>query len=83
MALKEFTMYSMHESFNYGFPLIVIFTCKQPIFELLKRSEAEFKEFEPRLKFKPRLKYGWIYLKMYLIFQDLRLRSVETGFWQI
>ena len=58
-------------------PLIVIFTCKQPIFELLKRSEAEFKEF------KPRLKYGWIYLKMYLIFQDLTLRSVETGFWQI
>ena len=77
MALKEFTMYSMHESFNYGFPLIVIFTCKEPIFELLKRSEAEFKEFEPRLK------YGWIYLKLYLIFQDLSRRSIETGFWQI
>ena len=24
--------------------------------------EAEFKEFEPRLKFKPRLKYGWFHL---------------------
>ena len=24
----------------------------------LKRPEAEFKEFEPRLKSKPRLKYG-------------------------
>jgi len=23
------------------------------------QTEAEFKEFEPRLKFKPRLKYGW------------------------
>ena len=27
--------------------------------------EAEFKEFEPRLKFKPRLKYGWFHLKLY------------------
>ena len=25
--------------------------------------EVEFKEFEPRLKFKPGLKYGWFYLK--------------------
>ena len=33
--------------------------------------EAEFKEFEPRLIFKPRLKYGWFYLKLYSIFQDL------------
>ena len=23
--------------------------------------EAEFKEFEPRLKFKPQLKYGWFH----------------------
>ena len=28
-------------------------------------TEAEFKEF------KPRLKYGWFHLKLYLIFQDL------------
>ena len=35
------------------------------------RPEAEFKEFEPRLKFKPRLKYGWFHLKLYSIFQDL------------
>ena len=34
-------------------------------------SEAEFKEFEQRLKFKPRLKYGWFHLKMDYIFQDL------------
>ena len=27
--------------------------------------EAEFKEFERRLKFKPRLKYGWFHLKFY------------------
>ena len=41
---------------------------------------AEFKEFEQRLKFKPRLKYGWFHLKMYYIFQDLSRRSIETGF---
>ena len=45
--------------------------------------EAEFKEFEPRLKFKPRLKYGCFHLKLYLMFQDLSRRSIETGFWQI
>ena len=45
--------------------------------------EAEFKEFELRLKFKPRLKYGWFHLKLYSIFQDLSRRSIETGFWQI
>ena len=46
-------------------------------------QEAEFKEFYPRLKFKPRLKYGWFHLKLYSIFQDLSRRSTETGFWQI
>ena len=35
---------------------------------------AEFKEFEPRLK------YGWFQLKLYLMFQDLSRRSIETGF---
>ena len=39
--------------------------------------EAEFKEFEPRLK------YGWFHLKLYSLFQDLRRRSIETGCWQI
>jgi len=28
-------------------------------------SVAEFKEFERRFKFKPRLKYGWFHLKLY------------------
>ena len=28
-------------------------------------QEAEFKEFEPWFKFKPRLKYGWFHLKLY------------------
>ena len=32
---------------------------------------AEFKEFEPRFKFKPWLKYGWFHLKLYQMFQDL------------
>ena len=29
------------------------------------RAEAEFKEFEPRLKFKTRLKNGLFHLKLY------------------
>ena len=45
--------------------------------------EAKFKDFEPRLKFKPRLKYGWFQLKLYSIFQDLSRRLIETSFWQI
>ena len=27
--------------------------------------EAEFKEFDPRLKFETRLKHGWFHLKLY------------------
>ena len=30
----------------------------------LMRPMAEFKEFERRFKFKPRLKYGWFHLKI-------------------
>ena len=41
--------------------------------------EAEFKEFDPRLKFKPRLTYGWFHLKLYEIFQDLSWRSTVFG----
>ena len=44
---------------------------------ILDKTEAEFKEFERRLK------YGWFHLKLYLIFQDLSRRSIDTGFWQI
>ena len=50
---------------------------------IIKNPEAEFKEFEPRLKFKPRLQCGWFHLKLYSIFQDLSYHSIETGFWQI
>ena len=35
---------------------------------------AEFKEFEPRLK------YGWFHLKLYWMFQDFSWRSIETGY---
>ncbi len=42
----------------------------------LNSSEAEFKEFEPRFKFKPRLNYGWFHLKFYQIFQDLSRRLI-------
>jgi len=31
-------------------------------FSLIIKSEAEFKEFERWLKFKPLLKYGWFHL---------------------
>ena len=40
-----------------------------------KHPEAEFIEFEPRLK------YGWILLKS--LFQDLSRRPIETGLWRI
>ena len=39
-----------------------------------KNPEAEFKEFEPRLK------YGCFHLKLYSVFQDLSRHSIETGF---
>ena len=43
----------------------------------LIQPEAEFKEFEPWLK------YCWFHLKLYSIFQDLSRRSIKTGFWGI
>ena len=46
-------------------------------------TKAEFKEFEPRLKFEKWLKYGWFHLKLYSMFQDLSRRSIETGLWGI
>ena len=36
--------------------------------------------FETRLKLKPRLKYGWFYLKLCSMFQDLSHGSIETSF---
>ena len=42
----------------------------------LKGTKAEFKAFEPRLKFKPWLKYGWFHLKSYSIFQDFNVTSM-------
>ncbi len=43
---------------------------------------TEFKDFEPWLKFKPRLKYGWFQLKLYSIFQDFSRRSIKTVFFE-
>ena len=31
-------------------------------------SEAEFKEYKPRLRFETRLKYGWFHLNLYSMF---------------
>ena len=42
-----------------------------------QQPEAEFKEFEPRLK------YGWFHLKSHSMLQYLSRRSIETGFWRI
>ena len=50
----------------------------------LKQPEAKFKQFEQRLQFKSRHKYGWFHLESYSMFQeDLSRRSIETGFWWI
>ena len=38
--------------------------------------EAEFKEFEKRLK------NGWFHLKLYSVIRDLCRRSIGTGFWR-
>ena len=48
---------------------------------LIYQPEAEFEEFESRLKFETHLKYCWFRLKLYTMFQDLGRRSIETGFW--
>ena len=57
-----------------------MFCGKIGLYQSLLCPEAEFKEFEPRLKFMPWLKYGWFHLKLYSIFQDLNRRSIKTGF---
>ena len=40
------------------------------------KSVAEFKEFERRFKFKPRVKYGSLHLKLNQMFQDLCRRLI-------
>ena len=47
------------------------------------QSDAEFKEFEPRLEFETQLKYSWFPLKLYSMFQDLSRHSNESGLWRI
>ena len=71
-------MYKLDITKNKGSDYLINFE-----FTICLQPESEFKEYEPRLKLKPRLKYGWFHLKLYLIFQDLGRRSMETGFWQI
>jgi len=50
--------------------------------KLKKISEAEFKEFEPRLRFETRLKHGWFHLKLYSVFRDFSWSLIGTGFWR-
>ena len=40
----------------------------------MRDPEADFKEFEPRLK------YFWFRIKVYSIFQDLNRQSIKTVF---
>ena len=46
-----------------------------PLLEITP-TVAEFKEFERRFKFKPRLKYGWFHLNLYQMLQDLSRRLI-------
>ena len=43
-----------------------------------KETEAEFKEFEPQFKFKPRLKFFKFGLKLYLINKLLTISAYKT-----
>ena len=84
-TLKTFHSSSMKKYiFSRILKLLLCVKRRQWLFVLIDvQPEAEFKEFEPRFKFKPQLKYDWFHLKLYQIFQDLSRRSIETGFWQI
>ena len=55
----------------FSFCLPEVITLK--LLSLLESTdpEAEFQEFESRLIFATRLKYGWFDLKLYSMFQDL------------
>ena len=57
------------------FDLMSVFTMTKPS-SLMKKSVAEFKEFERRFKFKPQFKYGWFHLKLYQMFHDLSRRLI-------
>jgi len=58
-----------------------MFCWKASSFAFLGRFRQALKIFDLNLfKFKPRLKHGWFHLKLYSMFQDLSLRSIETGF---
>ena len=50
--------------------------CVVQLLLLFNKSEAEFKEFDRRLKLKPQLKYGWIHFKLYSMFQYLSRRLI-------
>ena len=50
--------------------------CVVQLLLLFNKSEAEFKEFDRRLKLKPQLKYGWFHLKLYSMFQYLSRRLI-------
>ena len=48
---------------------------------IIKPTEAELKEFEPRIKFETWLKHVLFHLKLYSVFRDLSRRSIGSGFW--
>ena len=60
---------------------VSFYTNSNFLIALFFQPEAEFKELEPRLKFKPLVKYYWFHLKLYSMLQDLSGRSIATGFF--
>ena len=69
--------------FFQGFSKFFMVTCLQNRNTMIHTKNklnippiAEFKEFERRFKFKPRLEYGWFHLNLYQMFQDSSRRLI-------
>ena len=61
-----FLLFMNSLSNHYISPYKTIFRARRlNIVRDFKCTEAEFKEFEPQFKFKPRLNYDWFHLKLY------------------
>ena len=81
--LKRLTIDPQVKSVHRGYTDQTIGIMSSSIHTKVTSSKAQFKEFEPRFKFKSRLKYGCFHLSLYSFFQDLGQRSIKTGFSRI
>ena len=68
-----------HATFSFSLQYCIFYLERNFLILRSLLPEAEFKEIEPPLEFKPGLKYGWFHLKLYSI-QDLSRHLIETGF---